>query len=130
VRRAVALLVLLAGCASPGSGDQPVGDDAPPGSIPGDVAVLAVVDQDPSIPAITVVEAIGRAAGDIVSVSGALFVDPDGSVHLCDAIAESYPPQCGGSRLEVRGLDLATLPLEEANGVRWAEAVTLTGSVE
>jgi hypothetical protein len=68
---------------------------------------------------------------DIVAVTGALFVDADGTVRLCDAIAESFPPQCGGERITVEGLDLATVAgLQEANGVRWAEAVTLLGSVE
>jgi len=65
-----------------------------------------------------------------VLVTGALFVDADGSVRLCDAIAESFPPQCGGSRLLVRGLDPATVPdLQEANGVRWAEQVQLLGTI-
>ena len=45
---------------------------------------------------------------DLVSVSGALFVAPDGTVRLCDAIAESFPPQCGGASIEVSGLDLSS----------------------
>ena len=50
---------------------------------------------------------------------------------LCDAIAESFPPQCGGDRIAVDGLDLATVAgLQEANGVQWAEGVVLLGSVE
>ena len=72
-----------------------------------------------------------QATDDLVSVSGALFVDPDGTARLCEAIAESFPPQCGGQRITVQGLDLLTMPdLEEANGVRWAESVVLFGSVE
>jgi len=64
-------------------------------------------------------------------VSGALFVDPDGTAWLCDAIAESFPPQCGGDRIEVGGLDLADVPnLQEESDVRWSESVTLVGSVE
>ena len=68
---------------------------------------------------------------DLLSVSGALFVDQDGTVRLCDAIAESFPPQCGGASIEVRGLDLSTVAdLQEADGVRWADSVVLFGSVE
>ena len=65
-----------------------------------------------------------------MAVTGAVFVDPDGTVRLCDAVLESFPPQCGGATLVVDGLDLASLQLEEANGMRWAEGVTLLGSVE
>jgi hypothetical protein len=76
-------------------------------------------------------EALGHGpTDDIVSVSGALFVDADGTVRLCEAIAESFPPQCGGASLVVEGLDLGALDLQEAEGVRWADAVTLLGSVE
>ena len=83
-------------------------------------------------PGLTVAQAIGHApTDDIVLVTGALFVDPDGTVRLCDAIAESFPPQCGGERIVVEGLDLASVAgLQEENGVRWAEAVTLLGLVE
>jgi hypothetical protein len=63
--------------------------------------------------------------------TGALLIDAEGTVLLCDAIAESFPPQCGGERITVEGLDLAGIAgLQEANGVRWAEGVTLLGSVE
>ncbi len=72
-----------------------------------------------------------QATDDLVPVAGALFVDPDGTAQLCEAIAESFPPQCGGQRITVQGLDLETVPdLQAANGVRWAESVVLFGSVE
>ncbi len=80
----------------------------------------------------TVSQALGhRGADDPVLVSGALFVNADGTVLLCEAIAESFPPQCGGARLEVRGLDLATIDGVQREGdVGWAESVLLFGSVE
>ena len=117
----VALLV-LAGCAAQAPGTSSGGD-----------FTLVIVDGDPGdAPAISVAEALGHGpTDDIVAVSGALFVDADGTVRLCDAIAESFPPQCGGERIVVEGLDLESVAgLQEANGVRWAEAVTLLGSVE
>jgi hypothetical protein len=92
---------------------------------------LVIVEGEPGGPGISVAEAQAHGpTDDIVSVTGALFVDADGTVRLCDAIAESFPPQCGGATLLVEGLDLTSVELEEANGVRWAEGVTLLGSVE
>jgi hypothetical protein len=65
-----------------------------------------------------------------VLVNGSLFIDPDGVVRLCSAIAESFPPQCGGERLRVIGLDPSSVPdLEEENGVRWAEHAQVYGVV-
>jgi hypothetical protein len=83
-------------------------------------------------PGMSVADALTHGpTDDLVSVSGALFVDPDGTVRLCDAIAESFPPQCGGASIEVTDLDLSTVAdLQEGNGVRWAESVVLFGSVE
>jgi hypothetical protein len=118
------LLVTLVGCARLGAPDEPIGSDAP---------VLVIADGAPGGgPGLSVAEALTHGpTDDLVTVTGALFVDPDGTVRLCDAIAESFPPQCGGQRFEVQGLDLAAVPdLQEANGVRWAESVTLFGSVE
>ena len=117
------LVALAAGCAAD---ETPTPTSAPPAE-----PVLVIVEGDPGGPGLSVAEAlIHGPTDDIVSVTGALFVDADGTVRLCDAIAESFPPQCGGARLEVTGLDLDALELDEANGVRWAESVTLLGSVE
>ena len=83
-------------------------------------------------PGMTVAEALThQATDDLVAVAGALFIDADGTARLCDAIAESFPPQCGGERITVQGLDLRTVPdLQTANGVRWAESMVVFGSVE
>ena len=118
----IALLLFLVACA-------PV--SAP--SEPADAWTLVVADGGPGDgPGMSVADAFAHGpTDDLVSVSGALFVDADGTVRLCDAIAESFPPQCGGASIEVTGLDLSTVPdLQEANGVRWAESVVLLGSVE
>ena len=105
----------------------------PPSHAPGSDPVLVVTDPPAGGDAgMSVAEALThQATDDLVSVSGALFVDADGTARLCEAIAESFPPQCGGQRITVHGLDPATVPdLQEANGVRWAESVVLFGSVE
>ena len=120
------LLLVLAGCA--GGPDDP---DSPPPT--GEAPVLVIAEGGPGDqPGLSVAEALTHGpTDDLVTVTGALFVDADGTVRLCDAIAESFPPQCGGDRIVVEGLDLSTVvDLQEANGVRWAESVTLFGSVE
>jgi hypothetical protein len=127
----LALVVLLAACAQ--AGDDPIdSSDSPSANSAGATAsVLVIADGEPSGAGMSVADALGhQATDDLVVVAGALFVDATGGVLLCDAIAESFPPQCGGDRIAVEGLDLDSLDLEEANGVRWAEAVTLLGSVE
>ena len=110
--------------------DVPIDTDTPPA--PGVSPVLVIAAGDPAEPGLSVAEALDhQASDDLVTVGGALFVDPDGTVWLCDAIAESFPPQCGGDRIEVEGLALADVPnLQEENDVRWSELVTLFGSVE
>ena len=120
----LAILLLLAACAGTVATSTP-----PNGSDP----VLVITDGDGGAgQGISVADALGhQATDDLVLVSGALFVDADGTVRLCDAIAESFPPQCGGERIEVQGADLATLEgLQQEGEVQWAESVTLFGSVE
>jgi hypothetical protein len=95
--------------------------------------VLVIADGAPGDgPGLTVAEALTHGpTDDLVTVTGALFVDADGTVRLCDAIAESFPPQCGGDRIVVQGLDLDDIDdIQEENDVRWAESITLFGSVE
>ncbi|MFN2417793.1 MAG: hypothetical protein ABR593_02570 [Candidatus Limnocylindria bacterium] len=117
-----ALVLILAACVGTAATSAPPDDGDP---------VLVIADGGGAGDGISVADALGhQPTDDLVSVTGALFVDPDGTVRLCDAIAESFPPQCGGSRLMVRGLDPASMPdLQEANGVRWAEQVQLLGTV-
>jgi hypothetical protein len=122
------LIALLAGCTGQGASDDPTDDGAT-----GEAPVLVIADGGPGDgPGLSVAEALTHGpTDDLVTVTGALFVDADGTVRLCDAIAESFPPQCGGERIIVTGLDLADVPdLQEENGVSWAESATLFGSVE
>lgn len=122
-------LMILAGCAS-GSPDEPISDDDPQPSTGPSAADAILIIQEGAIasgPGISIPDALEWIGGEPVLVNGALFIDPDGGVLLCDAIAESFPPQCGGARFEVRGLDPAGQLLEEANGVRWSESVQLFG---
>ena len=62
-----------------------------------------------------------------VSVVGFVVID-SGEARLCMALAESFPPQCGGSFVEIVGLDDLDMQFEEAEGIRWSDpAVVLTG---
>ena len=119
------VLLLLAACsAAPPETTPPAATD--------EQWTLVIVDGDPGAgPGLSVSEALTHGpTDDIVAVSGFLFVDAEETVVLCEMILESFPPQCGGAQLAVEGLDLSTVDLEEANGVRWAEGVVLLGSVE
>jgi hypothetical protein len=124
-------LLLVACTAGP---DAPVDDDDPVPAPTGPSAdAVLVIEEGAAVggPGITVSEALQQIGGEPVLVNGSLFIDAEGEILLCDAIAESFPPQCGGRRLLVENLDPARVPdLQEANGVRWAEGVTLLGSVE
>ena len=123
---AVAAILLVGACTVQGPG--------PTVTPPSETAVLVVSagNRGGGEQGMTVAEALGhRATDDLVLVTGSLFIDPDGTARLCDAIAESFPPQCGGERIVVQGLDPSGVAnLQEENGVRWAEGVTLFGSVE
>lgn len=133
-RRALAPLlpILLAACAMPGGPDTPVTDTPGNGDsgVPAAIARLTIAADPADGPALQVGEAL--AAGDgPVRVTGALFIGADGRMLVCSAIAESFPPQCGGDRLEVVGLDPAAVrDLQDANGVRWADSVELSGTVD
>jgi hypothetical protein len=126
---ALAITLLLAACTS--TGDAP-STSGPSGTGADADGILNIASGSTAVgPGISIDEAIGGGGGgEPLLINGALVVDPDGRVLLCEALAESFPPQCGGARLEVRGLDLDSLPdLQEGNEVRWAEQVQLLGTV-
>jgi hypothetical protein len=67
--------------------------------------------------------------GTVVVVSTILFDDGTGPV-MCEALAESFPPQCVGRTLE---LDIEILDVEwtEQEGIRWTDRpVSLLGWVD
>jgi hypothetical protein len=124
----LALTLVLVGC---GGADADRSGPADPGDGGGE-RVLVIAEGEPIGPGMSVTDALDhKATDDLVTVSGALFVSPDGDVLLCSAIAESFPPQCGGDRIQVEGLDLEDVAgLQTEGEVSWAESVSLFGSVE
>lgn len=67
--------------------------------------------------------------GTVVVVSATLFDDGTGPV-MCEALAESFPPQCAGRAL---ALDVEVLDIEwtEQDGVRWTDRpVSLLGWID
>jgi len=56
-------------------------------------------------PGISIADALASGLDGPLLVNGFLVVQGD-AVRLCEALAESFPPQCGGDSLRVGGLDL------------------------
>ena len=81
-------------------------------------------------PGLTVSEARTTDADGPLLVRGALLVEGR-TARLCERLAESAPPQCGGDALEVEGLDASTIEtLQRSGDVQWAEEVKLLGEVQ
>jgi hypothetical protein len=80
--------------------------------------------------AVTIKQAMAAKTSEPLLVRGALIAT-GGTVRLCYAILESYPPQCGQPSLVVKGLDLDTVrALTTANGVTWSDReIRLRGTI-
>jgi hypothetical protein len=119
--RSLLLLLSLAVLVLPACGSgQPADDPAPPPP-----AARAAG------PGISVQEALASKLDVPLLVRG-YVVAAGGEIRLCDALAESYPPQCGVASLVVEGVALDELPaLTSAEGVTWSEReLELLGRVE
>jgi len=115
----VILAVLLGGCSWPSPAASPANQQG----------ILDVQNAHGDGPGITIDAALAKP-GQLLLVNGALFIGSDGTDWLCSMEAESYPPQCGGSRLKVLHLERASLPaLKSASGVRWLDSAQLLGTV-
>ncbi len=85
---ALALALTLSACGGGDDGDD--GGSAAPA--PGE--------------ALSVEEALASTLAGPLLVQGYILAHDGEPVRLCDVLAESYPPQCGGASLVVEGLDL------------------------
>jgi hypothetical protein len=56
-----------------------------------------------------------------VEAIGFVVIDPTGA-RLCFALAESFPPQCGGGSVEIVNPDHLDVSFEESEAVQWTES--------
>ena len=83
-------------------------------------------------------DALAGDATGVIAVKGFVFDDGSG-MRLCETLAESFPPQCGGPSIAVEGLALADVQeyatdeepvLNTEQGVSWTDQhVTLLGEL-
>jgi hypothetical protein len=82
---------------------------------------------------LSIPEVLEMADGSPVAVLGVLYEDSDGT-RLCEALAESSPPQCGGAVLPVANPvhpDLAAVLADAGGDVRTSDGtVELYGFLE
>lgn len=75
-------------------------------------------------------EAAGAGDGTTATLTGFLLVESE-SIRLCEALAESFPPQCANDRISVIGLEIGDYSLMSAGSVSWTEQpVTIAGRIE
>ena len=111
--------LLLTGC---GGNEEP--DDAGSGGTP-QVSGMATG------PGISIDEALASELDEMLLVNGNLLAE-GGEVRFCSALAESFPPQCGGAFLRVEGLKLEEVDgLVTEGDVSWTDRpIQLLGLVE
>jgi hypothetical protein len=109
---------LLVGC---GGNGEPPDDDAGSPRVSGIAAG----------PGISIEEALASEFDEMVLVNGNLLAE-GGEVRLCSALAESFPPQCGGASLQVEGVELEGVDgLVTEGDVSWTDRpIQLLGTVE
>jgi len=111
------------------TGDLPTGGNDPlaPSTEPDDGSISSgMVTED----GLSVSEAIGYEGSQPVAIHGYVVRTPD-AAQLCEALAESYPPQCGGASLALANPDATDgLTLVEDGDVQWSpDIVILIGTV-
>ena len=82
-------------------------------------------------PGISIGEAFNTDLKGPLLINGLLHVE-NGQVRLCESLAESFPPQCAGRFLVVKGLDLLKMDgLTREGSVMWSErSVQILGTLE
>ncbi|SDR71125.1 hypothetical protein [Agrococcus carbonis] len=99
--------LVLAGCATAGSGGDPVAPDAPS---------AAALD-------------LPMPSADSPVLAIATVLESRDATLLCvGPVAESAPPQCSGPALV--GWDWDAYPHEETGGVRWVQGVAIEGTYD
>ncbi len=111
------------------TGDVPTGGNDPlaPSTEPDDGSITSGMIADGGL---SVSDAIGYEGAQPVAVHGYVVRTSD-AAQLCEVLAESYPPQCGGASLALANPDATDgLPLVEDGDVQWSpDIVILIGTV-
>lgn len=107
-------------------GDQPILPGEPTGEpVAGGGGAPMLADGG-----LSVAEALTTDAQGPLAVVAFYYSNSEGT-WLCDLLAESFPPQCGGERVPFDGDSVIDRDdLDETQGVRWSpQPVTLIGSI-
>ena len=104
------------------------------------VSTTGATQETPGVPwspefSMSVSEVLSGEVAGAAAVKGFLVVDAGGA-RLCEALAESYPPQCGGEALPITNYEefiaeeFLGVPVQEAQGVTWTDdVVSLLGLI-
>jgi len=104
-------------CQDMGPGQEP-GDLPPPGELPDEPVSPSPMLVDGGL---TVADAMTTDATGVIAVKGFLLVDDSGA-RLCEVLAESYPPQCGGASISITNYEeVLSVPLSSTQGVSWTD---------
>lgn len=94
-------------------GDEP--QDLPP---PSDDVVPSGMLVDGGL---SVADAVKVSRAGPIAVKGFLLIDGEGA-RLCDLLAESFPPQCGGAFAAIEGFEeILDAPLSNSQGISWTD---------
>ena len=100
--------------------DLPPIDDGPAGA-PNE-PVTPGIPWSPEF-AMSVPEILASETAGAATVKGFLVIDAGGA-RLCEVLAESYPPQCGGEALPITNYEeFLGVRVQEAQGVTWTDDV-------
>ena len=111
-------------------------DTVVPGGDPSDLPPPADTPDEPSPTGmlvdggLSVGEALATKATGVIAVKGFLLVDDQGA-RLCELLAESAPPLCGGASILVTDYEeVVSVPLSNAQGVSWTDqSVSFLGEI-
>ncbi len=103
-------------------------DGTPPARPDGDLSTGGAISAVG--PGLSVGDARASTLDGPLLVNGFVVV-ADGRVRLCDTLAESFPPQCGGDSLTLSGFPLEGFELQRSGDVAWTDhSVQVLGYVE
>ncbi len=70
---------------------------------------------------LSLADAVKVSRAGPIAVKGFLLIDGDGA-RLCELLAESLPPLCGGVFVPIEGFEeLLEAPLSESQGISWTD---------